>query len=98
MRHLTGGRPTPREEIERELLPRLLAEYERHPGMGRWAAIERSTGAFVGWVALTPRDRGGPNDAELGYRLRRAAWGRGYATEGSRELIRRAFTEHGIER
>jgi RimJ/RimL family protein N-acetyltransferase len=35
---------------------------------------------------------------ELGYRLRRQAWGRGYATEGSRALIRNGFTELGVRR
>lgn len=32
----------------------------------------------------------------LGYRLRASAWGRGYATEGARALVRRAFTELGV--
>lgn len=36
--------------------------------------------------------------AELGYRLRRAAWGKGYATEGSRALIDKGFTEFGVRR
>ena len=35
---------------------------------------------------------------DLGYRLRRSAWGNGYATEGSRALINKGFTEHGIDR
>jgi RimJ/RimL family protein N-acetyltransferase len=30
--------------------------------------------------------------------LRRDAWRRGYATEGSRTLLRKAFTELGLER
>jgi len=40
---------------------------------------------------------GGPLDeVELGYRLRQAAWGKGYATEGSRALLGEAFTELGV--
>jgi RimJ/RimL family protein N-acetyltransferase len=35
---------------------------------------------------------------DLGYRLRRSAWGNGLATEGSRALVDRAFTDHDIER
>jgi RimJ/RimL family protein N-acetyltransferase len=34
----------------------------------------------------------------LGYRLRKASWGRGFATEGVRALIRRAFSEMGVRR
>ncbi len=34
----------------------------------------------------------------LGYRLRRSAWGKGYAKEGSRALIRKGFTELGVQR
>ena len=36
--------------------------------------------------------------AGLGYRLHRAVWGQGYASEGSRTLIAKAFTELGIRR
>jgi RimJ/RimL family protein N-acetyltransferase len=39
-----------------------------------------------------------PGEAELGYRLRKSAWGKGYATEGSRALIRKGFTEFGVQR
>ncbi|GAA3306557.1 GNAT family N-acetyltransferase [Nonomuraea dietziae] len=39
-----------------------------------------------------------PGELELGYRLRKAAWGKGYGTEGSRALIDRGFTEQGVER
>jgi RimJ/RimL family protein N-acetyltransferase len=33
---------------------------------------------------------------ELGYRLRQSAWGKGYATEGSRALMDKGFTEFGV--
>jgi len=42
--------------------------------------------------------RAGLDETELGYRLRRSAWGKGYGTEGSRALIRAGFIEHGVER
>ncbi|MEU7824583.1 GNAT family N-acetyltransferase [Catellatospora sp. NPDC049133] len=96
-RYLNGGRPTPREEIRDELLPRWLAQYGEFPGFGRWAAVEKATGAFLGWFALTA-DPAEPGTAELGYRLRRAAWGRGYATEGSRALVDKGFAELGMRR
>ncbi len=35
---------------------------------------------------------------ELGYRLNRAAWGRGYATEGSQALVHKGFTDLEVER
>lgn len=98
MRFLTGGKPTPREVVRSEILPRFLQCYERFAGLGYWAAIERSTGAFLGWFELRPREGGSRDEAELGYRLRRSAWGKGYASEGARALIRKGFTECGLQR
>jgi RimJ/RimL family protein N-acetyltransferase len=98
MRFLSGGRPTPREAIQNEVLPRMLRSYDRVPGTGRWAAIERSTGQFLGWFALdVPEDSRG-EEVELGYRLRASAWSKGYATEASRALIRKAFSDLGVRR
>lgn len=98
MRFLTGGKPTPRAEIRDEVLPRILRDYERFQSFGTWAADEKSTGVFVGWFEFWPRESSDPGEIELGYRLRRSAWGQGYATEGSRALIRRGFTELGVNR
>ncbi len=98
MRFLTGGEPTPREALARDLLPRFLASYARYGGSGSWAAIEKTIGDFLGWFSLVPHDDGPPDEPALGYRLRRAAWGKGYATEGARALIRAAFTALGARR
>jgi RimJ/RimL family protein N-acetyltransferase len=98
MRYITGGPSTPRAEIARDIIPAYLAYYERFVGYGFWAAIERSTGDFLGWFHFRPYRDDAPDEPELGYRLRRSAWGKGYATEGARALIHRGFTELGARR
>ena len=97
-----------RAQIEADVLPLFLGRHQRYPGFGRWAAEARDGGGFVGWFGLRPvlpiegaivdwpDAPPGGGVAEIGYRLRRTAWGQGYATEGTRALVRRAFTELGV--
>ncbi|MEU4743647.1 GNAT family N-acetyltransferase [Actinosynnema sp. NPDC023658] len=80
MRYIEDGKPVSRADVERVVLPKVLAG-------GWWAAHEKASGAFVGWFELSPA---GPGAAELGYRLHPDFWGRGYATEGASALV-----EHG---
>ncbi|GAA4681877.1 GNAT family N-acetyltransferase [Streptomyces youssoufiensis] len=96
MRFLTGE-PTPRAVIENEVLPKILLDYRLGPA-GRWAAVERATGSFLGWLSLQPPADGSVTDVELGYRLKASAWGRGLATEGARALIDKGFAELGVQR
>ena len=84
MRFLTGGMPAGRDEIENELLPAFAGYYERSDRYGFWAAIEKRTGEFLGWFYLAPHEGGAPDEVEPGFRLRKSAWGKGYATEGAR--------------
>lgn len=96
MRFINGGRPTAREEVRDRILPTLFEVYARSADFGYWAAQERSTGRFLGWFHFRlPADEPDGGDVELGYRLRRPEWGKGYATEGSRALIHKGFTELG---
>jgi RimJ/RimL family protein N-acetyltransferase len=91
MRYINGGRPTSREEMDD------IARAElRH----RWVAFDREQETFIGWFALRPTGEvpTGEDEYELGYRLRRACWGRGLATEGSLALLTRAFGELGAAR
>jgi RimJ/RimL family protein N-acetyltransferase len=99
MRYLTGGRPTPREEIRDRLIPFHLDVYGRLDRLGTWAAESTTTGEFLGWFHFRPGH--GSDDItniELGYRLRRSSWNKGYATEGSRALVTMGFTELGVGR
>lgn len=98
MFHITGGRPTPREEVETDVLPAFLSYYERFAGYGFWAVVERATGDFLGWFHFHPGEGHPDDEPELGYRLRRSAWGEGYAAEGSIALIHKGFTEFGVRR
>ncbi|MEE1755297.1 GNAT family N-acetyltransferase [Streptomyces sp. SP18CS02] len=98
MRFINGGRPTSREAIGTRGLPRLLHDYPCWKTRGYWAAEEKPTGTFLGWFEFRPLEEHSPAVVELGYRLNRAAWGRGYATEGSRALVHKGFAELGVER
>jgi RimJ/RimL family protein N-acetyltransferase len=98
MRFINGGEPTSIEEVRSEILPRFLAYYRRFSGYGFWAVIEKSSGEFVGWFHFRPDEDASLDEPELGYRLRRSAWGKGYATEGSRALIEKGFTDLDVRR
>lgn len=63
---------------------------------GLWAIEEMESGAFHGWVALIPLLFKGP-EIETGYRLPKASWGRGIATEATKRILDHAFDELGLE-
>lgn len=94
MRHINGGMPADRDAV-REAVEQWADAYRAGSDFGFWIAVEKSTGELVGWFHLRPaRDSG--NQIELGYRLRRSSWGKGYATEGSRALVAKAFEQLGV--
>ncbi|MEV7378034.1 GNAT family N-acetyltransferase [Streptomyces lydicus] len=89
MRFIDTGRPVPRARVLTRPLPEFLAG--RASGPRKWPPPARSSaGSRCG--------RPAPGRAELGYRLRRAAWGRGYATEGARAVLAYGFAELGVRR
>lgn len=98
MRYITGGRPTSRADVVARTLPRLVHRYPRWGLPGYWAALEKPGGVFLGWFEFRPLSDDGPLVVELGYRLGRKAWGRGFATEGARALVDKGFTDLGVER
>jgi RimJ/RimL family protein N-acetyltransferase len=98
MRYLSG-RGRSRSEVE-EAHQRRVATAGEVPGLGFWVGFAETL--FVGWWILQPPH--GPDqtrvpaEADLGYRLLRQHWRRGYASEGARELIRYGFDEVGLNR
>jgi RimJ/RimL family protein N-acetyltransferase len=76
-----------------------VAAYIRHQrdhGYGFWAVEERATGELIGEAGLAPFDGHGPQ-LELGYLLRRDAWGRGLATEAAAACCHAAFAQLGAD-
>ena len=97
MRFINGGTPASREIIEHEMLPVFLRYAENLPGYGFWAVIEKGSDTFLGWLCFRPV-ADSLTEVSLGYRLHQAAWGKGYATEGARALIRKGFSEWAVQR
>ena len=64
-------------------------------GWGLWALEVPGEFAFAGFVGLNVPHFDAPfvPAVEIGWRLPRAAWGRGYATEAARAALEFAFTQ-----
>jgi RimJ/RimL family protein N-acetyltransferase len=61
------------------------------PGQGYWTLRPRADPRqFLGWVLLIPLDGVGP-DIEIGWRLPKAQWGRGYAPEAAAAVLKHGF-------
>jgi RimJ/RimL family protein N-acetyltransferase len=91
MRHVGDGQPLARPMAWRNLA--MMVGHWSLRGYGLWAAEERSSGVLVGRIGFW-NPEGWPG-FELGWMLRRAFWGRGYATEGAREALRFALMQLG---
>src|SRR4051812_6215309 len=88
MRHLTG-QPMTRLEAWRHMA--MLLGHWTLRGYGMWAVEEKRSGELLGRIGFHNPD-GWPG-FELGWTLKRAAWGKGYAAEGARFALNYAFTE-----
>lgn len=94
------GQPTEYTVIKTETLPKILEYYQKFPNFGCWATMEKSSNEFIGWFLFRPNVDNlviNPEEVELGYRLKKSAWGKGYGTEGAKALIYKGFTEMNVE-
>ena len=80
-----------REESD-ELIDRIESHFENH-GFGLFAIEEKAESRLIGFMGLhvaTFQAHFTP-PVEIGWRLAASAWNKGFATEGSREVVRFAF-------
>jgi len=60
-------------------------------GLGYWSIFPKDRpDRFLGWILLIPYDGEGP-EIEIGWRLNRLSWGKGYATEAAKPIVEHAF-------
>jgi RimJ/RimL family protein N-acetyltransferase len=73
-------------ELYRANLPARIAT-DFGPGLGFWTLrLKAPASAFVGMALLMPVEGKGP-EVEIGWRMPKAAWGRGYASEAARAVL-----------
>lgn len=76
------------------ILKRNITFYQQYPLMGRWAMIEKASGAFVGSFAIIPVetvDHSRHDEIQIGYALLKEYWGQGFATESTLAGLQYAF-------
>lgn len=89
MEHL----PAPLTSAESDALVDRIAACFEAEACGLWAVEVRGGPAFVGFVGLLPARFDAPfcPAVEVGWRLARHAWGRGYALEAARASVADGF-------
>lgn len=80
---------------EQVLTNTILPQYSLY-NYGRWAVHEKSTGLFIGWCGLKYRPE--RQEIDLGYRFKKTAWGKGYATEAAVACIKYGFEKLDLKR
>jgi RimJ/RimL family protein N-acetyltransferase len=90
-----GGVPLTREHSDE------IAEWAQRcfaaEGLGLLAVERRTDGAFLGMCGLH-HQQSYPDEVEVGWRLAREHWGRGYATEAAAAWLDHAFGALGLPR
>ncbi|PWK20764.1 GNAT family N-acetyltransferase [Xanthomarina spongicola] len=88
------NKPVKTIDESRIILESVLTQYKER-GIGRFAVIEKSSGDFVGWSGLRLNTEYNMNGFtkyyDVGYRLIKRFWGKGFATESGKASVDYAF-------
>jgi RimJ/RimL family protein N-acetyltransferase len=89
MRYIGTGQTLSRSESWRNMA--MMLGHWKLRGYGMWAVEERQSGEMIGRVGCLKPE--GWIDFEIGWSIRRAFWGQGFATEAGKKAIAYAFEE-----
>ena len=84
---------TPLDRAASDALIERIEQRWREDGFAQFAVERLEDGAFLGFIGVAKLPWAPDPVPEIGWRLAREAWGRGYATEGAREAMRFAFED-----
>lgn len=90
-----GNHPITHIGQARDIIQLVRKQYTDN-GIGRWAIIEKNTQSFVGWTGLKlvrERINNHIDYYDLGYRLIKRYWGKGFATETALASLKYGFNE-----
>lgn len=88
-----GNRPAASITESVEVVKKILSQYEEFD-IGRWAVIEKVSGAFLGWAGLKYElDLRSTAYYDIGYRFKEQYWGKGFAGEAAQAWINHGFNE-----
>ena len=89
-----GNNPITTLDQAAESINYIRTQYKQN-GIGRCAVVEKSTNEFVGWSGIKLEDIVRPEFKyyDLGYRLKKKFWGKGYASESALASMKYGFNE-----
>lgn len=95
---ISAGVPSDDKEVNRAMGIFMDLQKKYNGELGFFMAHEKESNKAIGWFHLRPLKSEWDNTKklEIGYRLRREFWGKGYASEGSIELVKKGF-EYGAD-
>ena len=80
---------TSEDQARKIIVDVIMPQYKNN--LGRWAIHLKENNQFLGWCGLKYRPE--LDETDLGYRLKKSTWGKGYATEAAKHTL-----DHGLNK
>ena len=94
-----GNKPFATKSQSENNIKDILKQYKNY-GIGRWAMVDKMSNEFMGWSGLkfnTITLNGHTNFYDVGYRIIKRFWGKGYATESSIATLNYGFNTLNLD-